>query len=641
MPALSVDPVFFTFTDVDGQPLEAGDIYVGVSGLDPITNPINVYWDAALSQLATQPIKTRGGYPLNGSAIGRLYVNSDYSIKVASRAGNVVYSATAAGERISSDLVTFIQAGTGAVQRTAQSKMRDVVSVLDFGAVGDGVTNDTTAVQAAINTGYSLYFPAGTYMVNNLTQSTTAQRFIADSSVTISKNANGPILTSSGDSVEINGIRFVGAGYTGDNLVMTGSYVRLINCGSRDAAGRALKATGDAVQIWGSNPIWATTDATASGYDIEMGVSGTTRGYNQLYGVYTSQATGGILMTDCGVPWIIGGQFGKLNFASGTGPAGAGGLICVGARILGNVTVGLSGCTFTSNRVGVVSITFSAGTSGQSFDQSNILSTGATITNSGNANNLIIRETSTGSVSALKIGADASNAVMEVYSGNGDTGEFGFQNGVWVNNNKAFRAKDSGGTLQNVAYISTGNVNFLANGNGDTVLSAGTLLVLAANGNGRWGVETNYLYPRADNAYSLGLGSYRPTVIYAVSGTINTSDAREKQQVRLLSDAERAAAVKCKSLIRAFKWNDAVEKKGDKARIHFGVMAQDVQRVFEEEKLDPWAYGLFCYDQWDKQQRVVETDQDGNEIVVQEYRAAGNRYGVRYDQLLAFIISAL
>jgi len=76
----------------------------------------------------------------------------------------------------------FIQAGTGAVSRTAQDKMREVVSVKDFGAVGDGITDDTAAIQAAINyansvwsvvSGYNrggvtIIIPAGAYRVSGL-----------------------------------------------------------------------------------------------------------------------------------------------------------------------------------------------------------------------------------------------------------------------------------------------------------------------------------------------------------------------------------------------------------------------------------------------------------------------------------------
>jgi len=72
-----------------------------------------------------------------------------------------------------SALIGFLQAGTGAVARTAQAKMRDAVSVEDFGAVGDGVTNDTVAIQAAIDAvstagGGRLYLGPKTYIVNQV-----------------------------------------------------------------------------------------------------------------------------------------------------------------------------------------------------------------------------------------------------------------------------------------------------------------------------------------------------------------------------------------------------------------------------------------------------------------------------------------
>ena len=60
----------------------------------------------------------------------------------------------------------FIQAGTGAVQRTTESKLQDTVSVKDFGAVGDGVADDTAAIQAAIDTGKTVVIPAGNYLIN-------------------------------------------------------------------------------------------------------------------------------------------------------------------------------------------------------------------------------------------------------------------------------------------------------------------------------------------------------------------------------------------------------------------------------------------------------------------------------------------
>jgi len=170
MTALSIQPPYPTITDIDGQPLEDGYIWIGVANLPPIGNPIAVYWDAALTQPAALPVRTRGGYPVNAGTPARLYVNSDYSIQVQNRNGSVIYSAPdGASDRFSSAQISFLQAGSGAVVRTAQSKMRDVVSVKDFGAVGDGVADDTAAFNAAQGAAgnVTLLMPPGTYVLNN------------------------------------------------------------------------------------------------------------------------------------------------------------------------------------------------------------------------------------------------------------------------------------------------------------------------------------------------------------------------------------------------------------------------------------------------------------------------------------------
>ena len=180
MPATSIQSPFPIFTDIDGQPLEQGQVWLGTAGNNPISSPITAYWDAALTQVVTQPVTTRGGYPLNGTAVGRLYVNADFSILVRNRRGYDVLSALSATERFDSSLVTFVQAGLGAVVRTAQAKMRDIVSVKDFGAVGDGVADDTAAIQAALTASDGVYVPPGTYKITSTLAMKRGNRIFGD-----------------------------------------------------------------------------------------------------------------------------------------------------------------------------------------------------------------------------------------------------------------------------------------------------------------------------------------------------------------------------------------------------------------------------------------------------------------------------
>ena len=161
MSALSIQPTYPIFTDIDGQPLENGFVWVGTTNLDPQSNPISVYWDKDLTIPAAQPIRTLAGYPSNGGTPARLYVAADYSIRVTNKNGSVVYSAPAATERVSgvvvsdidASLVGYTPAGGGAVATTLENQLKESVSLTptNFNAPLDGSTSATPFLQNAID----------------------------------------------------------------------------------------------------------------------------------------------------------------------------------------------------------------------------------------------------------------------------------------------------------------------------------------------------------------------------------------------------------------------------------------------------------------------------------------------------------
>jgi hypothetical protein len=109
----------------------------------------------------------------------------------------------------------------------------------------------------------------------------------------------------------------------------------------------------------------------------------------------------------------------------------------------------------------------------------------------------------------------------------------------------------------------------------------------------------NTIYPVNSNGTDsdadtdLGASGARFKDIYATNGTIQTSDRNEKQDIEELSDAEQRVAVAAKGLLRKFRWIDSVADKGDDARIHFGIIAQDLQDAFTAEGLDAGRYAMF------------------------------------------------
>lgn len=155
----------------------------------------------------------------------------------------------------------------------------------------------------------------------------------------------------------------------------------------------------------------------------------------------------------------------------------------------------------------------------------------------------------------------------------------------------------------------------------------------------RWNNTDKRLQPanNKDNVYALGAPLARWSVVYAGTGTINTSDERMKSSFININDAEKAAALKIKAVIGRYQFNDAIALKDDGARYHFGVGAQTVGQIMRDEGLDPERYAFYCHDVWDKKEATL--DDKGN--VIDEAVEAGDRFGIRYDELAMFILAAI
>jgi hypothetical protein len=119
-----------------------------------------------------------------------------------------------------SNLIGYLATGSGAVPSTVQTKLRERISVKDFGATGDGTTDDTAAIQAAVtaSAGKALYFPAGTYIVSDIITLVSNTVVYGDQGITTLKlkaktyaAANVSIFVLTGiDNVYVYGLIFNG-----------------------------------------------------------------------------------------------------------------------------------------------------------------------------------------------------------------------------------------------------------------------------------------------------------------------------------------------------------------------------------------------------------------------------------------------
>lgn len=129
----------------------------------------------------------------------------------------------------------------------------------------------------------------------------------------------------------------------------------------------------------------------------------------------------------------------------------------------------------------------------------------------------------------------------------------------------------------------------------------------------------NRLCAENDNDTALGDSDRRWSVVYADTSSIVTSD--EEHKTSFLSDdntleREKKAAKEIKSCIFRYKFKKSIDKKGEGARLHYGVGAQTVGEIMRKYDLNPDNYAFWCRNKTNE----------------------GDRYGIRYEELIMFLM---
>jgi len=530
----------------------------------------------------------------------------------------------------------FTQAGTSATPRTVDSKLRDTVSVKDFGAVGDGVANDTAAFNLAAATGKTIYIPAGNY---SITAPTAAASWVLDDGAYIAGLPDlnpGPGGGALNDTTRLTG-RVLNltnvSGYTGIRVGASEPWMEKTRSYTESISEVSVTSATGQIALLGASRTGDNTAANfagigVAGYGVNTNTTNPEPAWAGYYEVRRESAAGPALGIEIDVisrsaphsvdPYSTFGTTSghSVNLwltAGGGGPAGS--------------QDTSAGIVFHPNpqhfHRGIV---FRDGALDPARNEALCLPTDVSVA----WYTAAAKRTSflTDRQLRLEYNSDSQNPVFNLVRRRAANAATKALDAVHISYFKAWTGAGEyiGGfakSLQRTDFAA-GNARFSYDVEAKN--SDGSDCQVSLNGQG-----DNSFCPGSDNVVSLGLGGVRWGNIYSGTGTINTSDKREKQDIEALSAAELRVAAALKGLVKKFRFKDAVMAKGDSARIHVGVIAQEVVAAFQTEGLDPMRYGVVCHDQWN-----AELDENGAEI-----KPAGERYGVRYEELLAFIIAAL
>lgn len=586
---------------------------------------------------------------------------------------------------------TMVVADKTTTPRSISDRFADIINIKDFGAKGDGVTDDTEAWelwQAALERGGVGYIPSGQYRVNGIIRSIVQGCFgngvdhVMDASVyqgdgasgmresafanhmgTIGpviqqyreytgKESWGPMVDLSFESVCDGNFDWMEYGSGAQGIQVRGSAKGMGNSHPiciRGFMQNRLNGDGDAVAIWGR----CQKEDPADGVNNSDTCAIHSAVYNE------SKGSGLIMASE---HWAIVGENGGTEQTNGT-PAGA--TICQHVKAFSSKGMAHAGILIAGGILNTYpngmwnAIQISRGAFMRNGSMDGIPGTTAFKCDSwfhdlgypdigwhvGYCPNHIKTVGAypfniTGDSLRIKNNTDGGNAsvIINKVSGTGTAGivlqvDDTSQNDIYVekgNPNTFYRARQS---------ASSHHLFFCTDASGtlSSALSVGTVA----------------LFPGKDNAIANGWPDHRWTQVYASTSTIATSDERLKEDIRAIDEAVFKAWGKVE--FKQFLFKDAVAKKGSAARIHIGLIAQQVIAAFASEGLDAMRYGIVCYDKWDAQEAVTERfkvvtreethNEDGSVKEPEEFhyeervlipeREAGDCYSIRYEEALA------
>lgn len=679
------------FLDNSGNVLSGGLLYTYSAGT---TTPLTTYQDATGTTANANPVVLDAAGRVSGEVW--LTAGLNYKLVLKTSTGTTLWTAdnisggTDAAASVlaqlaasgGSSLIGFLQSGTGAVATTVQSKLRETVSVKDFGAVGDGVTDDTTAIQAAIATTKNVFFPSGIYRCGSIvfTQRVNVSGEGMSQTIIVPTSGSGicwDLQFGSGSSAtrnsSIQDLTFwnnypaVPSAYgTGTTVKLSRPAFQLRNVrvigGEFGVHGAANHYYGvyDNVQFdyskhlvdASANNACSYKDCIFAGFEIRNAISvnfenvdcsGNMSLGDKQYRIIDPQS---VTFQGLYMEFLDTATVGPFTMMSLEGPA---------YSANNNLSVNINGAFLRGAAVAKISSIILADNvnlvleSGYAFSATQVVKTanngyvdlrhiarGPTIVNTDAASRVNVTTRTqrtfgpnTDPVTNGVSGTAYNSGNFQIFSTGAAATDF---LGQTSKNATAGETRHYG--LYSASTLAA-HIGVLSNTGLYTRAIGGTNRLLTASYGA--GLSDEFFKPTSDNNVNLGAPSERWAVVYAGTGTINTSDEREKQDVADLDAAEKRVAAALRGLVKKFRFKDAVQAKGDNARIHVGVIAQEVMAAFAAEGLDPMRYAIVCYDEWDAEDEIL--NEDG--AVVSPARAAGNRYGVRYEELLAFIISAL